>query len=161
MCLQSLIPSLTPTNLHFVRKAVCTSVVISASRWHFLFNILPWWLPNPKLLTDRNWRTMEAHKPSWAALLQQTSDPVRWTFFLPTFAPFKYLLVLLPVSAVLCASVCTEKLSFWVASPSAVEESTFRNAKKGLVTTARHIAWASHFFAMRSCEMCWCNALRM
>lgn len=53
------------------------------------------------------------------------------------------------------------KLSCWVACPSAVEESTFRNKKKRLVTAARYIAWTSQFPAIRSCEMCWRNALRM
>lgn len=40
-------PFLDSYKLHFVRKAICASLVISASRWHFLFDFLLWWLPNP------------------------------------------------------------------------------------------------------------------
>lgn len=88
-------------------------------------------------------------------------------FFLPCFAPFKHLFMLLSVTTVLCDSVYTEAflLSCICISPGGMK-SACRNRKKGLVTIARHVARISPISSHpqllpRSCETCWHNALRM
>lgn len=104
---------------------------------------------------------MEAPKPSWAALLQQPSDPREVDFSSSPALPLSNISLYCHLSGQCFVLPSAQKLSCWGASPSAVEERTFRNKKKGLVTIARHIAWIPQFLATRRCEMCWHDALRM
>lgn len=139
MCLQSLIPFLTPINLHSVRKAVFMSLVISASRWHFLFDILPWWLPVPsssQTETEGPWRFTSHHGLPFSNSHQSQGDGLSSSPSLPlSDIPLCWSL-----SAQHFVLLSAQELSCWGASPSVVEESTFRNKNKGLVTIARHMS---------------------
>lgn len=96
---------------------------------------------------------MEAPKPSWAALLQQPSDPREGDFSSSPALPLSNISSCCSLSVPCFVLLSAQKLSCWGASPSAGEESTFRKKKKGLVTTARHTAWTPQFLPTRHCDM--------
>lgn len=140
MGLQSLIPSWTPANLHFVRRAVCTSLVISAARWHSLFTscLDGSQIPNSsQTKTEGPWR-LPSHHGLPCSNSHQTQG--RGTFLPPQLCPFQISLHAAPCQ---CRALC---FCLHRSFPAEVHlhqlgrKAPLETKKKGLVTTARHTA---------------------